>query len=220
MNKPIEPQKMEYSGPCMIWPGTRTVGGYGRMRNREGRLEVAHRAIYKNVVGPIPDGLQLDHLCRNRLCVNPAHMEPVTNRINALRGIGVGARNAQKTHCKNGHPLSGDNLIAGVDKRGAWCKCRACKRAVGFERYHRTKVLTRGPLKQSPMHCEYQASGERWNGTASDDAGAIVVSYEGAANKRACYDMLRRRYRAWQKGRRVPKTRAYYGRCDRPPLAV
>lgn len=91
---------------CWVWRGA-TVGrkGYGCIRSRQG-ARMAHRFFYENLVGPIPDGLVLDHLCRNRLCVNPAHLEPVTDRENILRGEGLAAICAARTHCACGKPLT------------------------------------------------------------------------------------------------------------------
>ncbi len=80
--------------------------GYGR----DARTRRAHRALWIAVNGPVPDGLQLDHLCRVRHCVNPSHLEPVTPRQNSLRGETVARRRSEQTHCIHGHPLSGDNL--------------------------------------------------------------------------------------------------------------
>jgi len=80
--------------------------------------------MYEALIGPIPEGLVIDHLCRVRNCVNPAHMEPVTNTENVLRGTGPTAVNAQKTHCKHGHPLTPDNLVKRTDRR----ECMECRR--------------------------------------------------------------------------------------------
>lgn len=99
---------------CWIWDGHLTSGGYGGLRERanggRGRSVKAHRWYYEQLVGPAPEGLVLDHLCRNRACVNPAHLQLVSHKENILRGVGACARNASKTHCRWGHPLSEDNL--------------------------------------------------------------------------------------------------------------
>jgi hypothetical protein len=115
---------------CWEWGGERNENGYGRT-HRGGRYIGAHRAVYELLVGPIPEGLVLDHLCRNPPCVNPAHLEPVTNKTNILRGVGVGAVNAQKTHCIRGHEFTPENIrwIApnwpgGAERRA----CRTCRR--------------------------------------------------------------------------------------------
>jgi hypothetical protein len=86
-------------------------------------LGYAHRVAYVLSVGPIPKGLTIDHLCRNRGCVNPTHLEAVTQRENTLRSpIALAALNAAKTHCPKGHPYSGAN----VELRGRSRGCRSC----------------------------------------------------------------------------------------------
>lgn len=92
-----------------------------------------HRFVYEQMVGPIPDGLYLDHLCRNRACCNPAHLEPVTHRENSLRGISPAAARARQTHCIHGHELVGDNAYAPPSKPNARL-CRACMVATAQKR--------------------------------------------------------------------------------------
>lgn len=85
---------------------------------------VAHRMVYTFIKGPIPEGMQIDHLCRNRKCVNPNHLEPVTQQENMRRGQGIAARNKAKIFCMRGHPLYGENV--GLYKNGNRF-CRECK---------------------------------------------------------------------------------------------
>jgi hypothetical protein len=106
---------------CIIWTGKTNARGYGRLMS-DGRMVLTHRVAYELANGPIPTGLVIDHVCRNTLCCNPAHLEAVTQRENTLRGDGPSARQAQQTHCKRGHPLSGDN----IRMRGYRRVCRAC----------------------------------------------------------------------------------------------
>jgi hypothetical protein len=110
---------------CRVWMGPITNAGYGRMAwTGTGRIEYgAHRIAYLAFVGPIPSGLVVDHLCRNRLCVNPEHLEPVTVRENVMRSpIAQAAINARKTHCPKGHPYTSENTTGGPNARA----CRTC----------------------------------------------------------------------------------------------
>ena len=125
----------EPNSGCWIWDAAIDRKGYGRFQ-LNGRNAKASRVSYEMFVGPIPDGLTLDHLCRVRCCVNPLHLEPVTNRENIRRG-NTGQHNAVKTHCPQGHPYSGDNLV--VHKNG-WRKCRACK-AQQKKRHKQRRIL-------------------------------------------------------------------------------
>jgi HNH endonuclease len=111
-------------GPCWEWlAGLGSATGYGNFW-LDGRTVSAHRFAYIDVLGPVPDGLDLDHLCRNRGCVNPHHLEPVTETVNILRGTSPMARNARKTSCIHGHAFTPENTY--VDKRGrrTCCLCR------------------------------------------------------------------------------------------------
>jgi hypothetical protein len=121
---------------CWTWVGSRDPEGYGQS-SRRGQVLKAHRMAWVALVGPIEDRLQLDHLCRFRACVRPAHLEPVTHRENTLRGIGPSARNARKTHCANGHSLSGSNLR--ITRRGNR-ECVECRRIWNRENMRRART--------------------------------------------------------------------------------
>jgi hypothetical protein len=126
MNR-IVTQSVETTAGCWEWQGSRTPKGYGRVHAR-GKLLYVHRVAYEALIAEIPEGLQLDHLCRNRACVNPWHLEPVTNRVNTSRGRAgtrLASENSGKTHCPQGHPYSGDNLRIGPH---GWRYCRTCRR--------------------------------------------------------------------------------------------
>ena len=114
-----------YLGPCWLWTGAQRGKGYGAFKV-DRRMVRAHRFAYELLVGPIAEGLDLDHLCRVRHCVRPSHMEPVTPQVNILRGVGTSALNAKKTHCPLGHPYDATNTYH--DPRGKRY-CRACWRA-------------------------------------------------------------------------------------------
>lgn len=98
---------------------------YGRI-SVNGKEILAHRWMYEQRRGPVPAGLELDHLCRNTVCVNPDHLEPVTHRENVLRGIAPAAIHARKTHCPRGHKLAGENLRSYELRMGRRI-CRQCK---------------------------------------------------------------------------------------------
>lgn len=110
---------------CWIWNGS-TRRGYGQFSFEHTINTAAHRFAYEQLVGPIPEGLTIDHLCKNRLCVNPTHLEVVTRGENTLRGDSPFSINARKTHCPKGHPLTEDNLCRSVLKIGKR-SCRTCR---------------------------------------------------------------------------------------------
>ena len=118
----------EPEGECEPWAGYIHPNGYGRVWH-EGRHWQAHRLAYELTHGPIPDGLVIDHLCRNRACVNVAHLEAVTERVNILRGATLQAAFLERTHCLHGHELAEDNVRLSV-VRGRWTirLCRECQR--------------------------------------------------------------------------------------------
>lgn len=117
-------QRVQIQGECWLWP-TRAQRGYGTV-SVAGRIRPAHVAFYELSVGPVAEGLELDHLCRNHACVNPKHLEAVTHQVNVLRGTSPAAKHAQATHCPAGHPYSPENTSY-FD--GGRRRCRECLRA-------------------------------------------------------------------------------------------
>jgi hypothetical protein len=119
---PTDALAINLDAPCWLFTG-RTTKGYGVI-SIKGRETYAHRYMYEQLRGPIPEGLELDHLCRVPRCVNPQHLEAVTHRINLLRGNGFSGRHARKTHCPKGHPYDETNTQMSQGSR----KCAECHR--------------------------------------------------------------------------------------------
>lgn len=115
------------SNGCWNWKGHLGSGGYGRCNNRAGQ-SLAHRAFYTILKGDIPDGMQLDHLCRNRMCVNPDHLEPVNQKDNQLRGVLARGKpnSTRKDFCRRGHPMKGDNVRYYKNGKYTLRMCVAC----------------------------------------------------------------------------------------------
>jgi hypothetical protein len=133
----FETKLTEGPGGCWLFTGYIKPNGYGQFYPRKGLPTLSHRWSYEYHVDPIPDGLVIDHLCRVRHCVNPAHLEAVDQRTNVLRGVSVVARRAAATACIHGHPFTEANTyITTKGGRG----CRECGRRADRERYWRMKV--------------------------------------------------------------------------------
>ena len=151
-------QAAETEEGCWPWQGNITEQGYGRFIRRPEPQQKAHRAVYVELVGPIPDGLTLDHAChtedttcedgprcRHGRCVRPSHLEPVEIVENWQRGRSPLRRNAEQEVCHKGHPLSGDNLYKvkpRANRKNGWRRCRACTLEYNRE-WRRTHPRTR-----------------------------------------------------------------------------
>jgi hypothetical protein len=115
---------------CWTLPGKLQKDGYKQVR-ANGATYLAHRYFYVEFRGPIGKGLVLDHICHNRPCINPDHLEPITQRENCLRGNGT-VHYLEKTACPQGHPYDGDNLY--ITPQG-WRGCQECRRQASRRAY-------------------------------------------------------------------------------------
>ena len=118
---------------CWNWTGSLSTSGYGQITgyvNNKKKNLISHRVVYEHYKGKIPRNYSIDHLCRNKLCQNPEHLEAVTQKENTLRGVSIVAINSYKTKCTNGHPYSGSNLL--MDKKRNIRMCKACRKEVHF----------------------------------------------------------------------------------------
>lgn len=124
--------RVEKTSTCWVWTAAK-ANGYGRMQ-WNGRQQPTHRIAYELLVGPIPEGLEIDHLCRNRACCNPDHLEPVTSQVNMLRGETVAAANAAKDSCPEGHPYDEANTYLWRGNR----LCLTCRHEMSAKRAERS----------------------------------------------------------------------------------
>ena len=150
-NGPV-PKGRPALGQCWEWTASRFQSGYGAFHPRHGETVTAHRYAYESLVGSIIIGLVVDHLCRNRGCVNPDHLEAVTNEENLRRGIGYRLRNGMSDRCTNGHRYTPENTYrAPSDPRSV--RCRACARSRDQNRSPGAIVLAEiDPVEVKSMH--------------------------------------------------------------------
>lgn len=130
--------RVQVTSSCWLWTGTGDGHGYGvvgRGRRSAGIIS-AHRAVWELLVGPIPEGLCYDHLCRVPMCVNPEHGELVTVAVNVARGFGVSSLHRRRTVCPAGHPLDG---MTGARGGPRYRYCKSCARTKANARYHGMK---------------------------------------------------------------------------------
>lgn len=130
---------------CWNWTAALHPGGYGAFgfgRKKDGKMAMvlAHRFAYEHFMGTIPDGLEIDHLCRNRACVNPEHLEAVTRQVNQLRGESVSGAASRRTHCPKGH--SYDDANTHVTRDGSR-RCIKCNREASREAQRRRSARRR-----------------------------------------------------------------------------
>lgn len=129
--------QIDASTECWQWIAANNGEGYGRYWHN-GRLTGPHRVAYETLVGPIPEGLELDHLCRNTACVNPEHLEPVDRYENARRA-GAFRPESLRTHCPQGHEYSPENTRVSRRRRGNHIN-RICKTCEAASQQHRRRI--------------------------------------------------------------------------------
>ena len=142
IKKPIIERLLSHISPepnsgCWLWIASLDTKGYGQINIGTGgkpKMARSHREMYLSMIGPIPEGLELDHLCRVRCCVNPAHLEPVTHEENYRRGLGgrnggiaMGKIKRARTHCPRGHSFADGNEMFQNGRGKRWRYCRSCK---------------------------------------------------------------------------------------------
>jgi hypothetical protein len=143
--RPVLPRLMKWVEPdpdtgCWNWTGAKDRHGYGRISIRPDGTKFTHRVAYELLIGPIPQGLSLDHLCRNTSCCNPAHLEPVTHAENVRRGA-----SGPKTHCPRGHEYTPENTYVRTRSGKGSRECRTCQREQ--DKARRDAVCERRPCK-------------------------------------------------------------------------
>jgi len=129
--------KIRFTDTCWVWEGHVQSDGYPSFVILSKKV-LAHRFSYEEFVGDIPEGLQLDHLCRNRRCVNPSHLEPVTCLENLMRGQTMNVLNKLKTHCKNGHEYTKENTYL---RNNGWRYCKICRYEAGKRASKKNPIL-------------------------------------------------------------------------------
>lgn len=146
--KPLIERWLKFIQPvesgCWLWTGHISPTGYGAMSIGMKGKRTAHSVAYELYHGPITEGLEIDHLCRVRACVNPDHLEAVTQYENNMRSSSPAALNARKTHCKRGHPLSGENLYIVLSKGRTIRLCRECNAASARKYWRRKRERANG----------------------------------------------------------------------------
>jgi hypothetical protein len=141
--------------PCWTWTAGQLNGGYGQFKLSADSVVSAHRFAYELVRGPIPDGLTIDHLCKNRLCVNPEHLEAVTMGDNIRRAT---SSNREKTHCANGHEYNSENTIFTKQRGNAKHRiCKICRNAAAKRQRERLNTIAPVPTlthNSIKTHCK------------------------------------------------------------------
>lgn len=131
----IDAVEYDLTSTCWLWSRSTTPKGYGEF-HADGKVRRAHRWAYEHYIGAIPEGMVVDHLCCNTLCVNPEHLEVVTQRENIIRGNAPAAKQFRQTECIHGHPFDEQNTYINPEGRR---QCKSCRRAIDRRRYGASK---------------------------------------------------------------------------------
>ena len=180
------PTDRPLKGPCWIWQGQINQDGYGRATQMgpKNLSTSAHAAAYMVLKGPVPGGLELDHLCRVRACINPDHLEPVTHHENMLRG-----KQATLTHCKRGHEFTPENTKVSMNMCGNPGRtCLACAQLAYLKRYQKHP-------KPVTTHCV--------NGHAFDEVNTYIFVDKNGKRHRQCKACQK----IWNETKRKPRKR-------------
>lgn len=179
--------RVDRSGECWLWMGSRSAAGYGRITIAQ-RQYFTHRLAYEVLVGPIPEGLEIDHLCRVTACLNPEHLEAVTHRENILRSTAPMAALAIRTACSRGHEYADGSFII---RRGAR-ECVICRRAAANE-YGKRRRRADGPVRGEWTHC---AKGHEYT-----PENTRTEQRKGGGTKRVCRTCVRDRAREYRRAK-------------------
>lgn len=180
--------KVVQGGGCWVWAGMHSDRGYGAFM-AEGKRYMAHRVAYALTFGDPSPEMDVDHLCRNRGCCNPAHLEAVTHRENLLRGNGFAGRNSRKNHCAQGHEFTPENT--GLNARG-YRQCQTCKNAktkVYCEKYRasakgRARVLREERTRKAAAQAKFTAQNPGIPYSPGAAIAAAVPKGSAASNSR------------------------------------
>lgn len=165
--------------PCREWFRAADPEGYGRVRY-DGRNWLVHRLVYTLTVAPVPNELDMDHVCRNPCCCEVTHLQPISRRVNLLRGEGLTAKHAFATHCPAGH-LYDEKHTHAYGPEGRWRRCRECNRAKQFECAERRKQGISLVSRPHGTHCK--------RGHPFDEQNTGVYPSSGQRYCRACVDI-------------------------------
>jgi hypothetical protein len=184
--------------PCWLWKASKNNGGYGTFRAYTSKTVGAHRWAYEEERGPVPTDMELDHLCRTRCCVNPAHLEPVTKRENGIRGTSLIMEQAKRTHCPQGHPYDAQNTYIYKGLR----YCRICRKdhrkALAAKRRKLTIATPRRVIRGEETHGAKLTSSnalEIYNRRLAGEPGSLLAKEFGVSQATVSYIFHKKTWR-------------------------